>query len=95
MNDIESKRVKVMNLIAEYTGGRSYKAHKYSLYNSDRPSVDYGNNDIVWKRRAETTPHKTYVDLRSLIQKNPDEKSTSISFFSKRKCRLRILRPLF
>ena len=81
MNDIESKRVKVMNLIAEYTGGKSYKAHKYSLDNSDRPSVDYGNNDIVWKRRAETTPHKTYVDLRSLSQTLAAKDDQILSYF--------------
>jgi len=60
---------KVMNILAEVTGGKSYKAHKYGLDHANRPSVDYGDSEIVWKRRAETTPHKTYVDL-SLISKN-------------------------
>lgn len=30
MSDSKPKRVKVMNIIAEATGGKSYKAHKYT-----------------------------------------------------------------
>lgn len=65
----KSKHDKVMNILAEVTGGKSYKAHKYGLDNADRPSVDYGDSEIIWKRRAETTPHKTYVDLSALGKK--------------------------
>ena len=39
------KHEKVMNILAKETGGKSYKAHKYSLDNSERPSVDYGNSE--------------------------------------------------
>lgn len=57
-----------MNILAEVTGGKSYKAHKYGLDYLDRPSVDYGDSEIIWKRRAETTPYKTYVDLSVLCK---------------------------
>lgn len=60
------KHEKVMTLLAEITGGKSYKAHKYGLDNAARPTIDYGNSEIIWKRRAETSPQKTYVDLTPL-----------------------------
>jgi hypothetical protein len=63
------KHEKVMSIMAEVTGGKSYKAHKYGLDHVDRPSVDYGDSEIIWKRRAETTPYKTYVDV-SRLSKN-------------------------
>ena len=62
-------RVKVMDVLAEVTGGISYKAHKYGLDHADRPSVDYGDSEIVWKRRAETTQHRTYVDLEVYLSR--------------------------
>jgi len=58
-----------MDVLAEVTGGISYKAHKYGLDHADRPSVDYGDSEIVWKRRAETTQHRTYVDLEVYLSR--------------------------
>jgi len=81
MSDNGAKRVKVMDLIAEATCGKSYKAHKYSLDNSDRPSVDYGSSEIVWKRRAETTPHKTYIDLTALCHTLSARDDQILSYF--------------
>lgn len=66
--DAKSKHDKVMNMLAKITDGKSYKAHKYSLDHAARPSVDYGDNEIVWKRRAETILYKTYVDLSSRLR---------------------------
>lgn len=63
------KHTKVMNILAEATGGKSYKAHKYELDHAERPSIEYGNSEIVWKRRAETIQHKTYVDLTTECKK--------------------------
>lgn len=77
--DANPKRDKIMNILAEVTGGKSYKAHKYALDHAARPSVDYGNSEIIWKRRAETTSHVTYVDL-TLLTKNltsPDDQILS------------------
>jgi len=81
MSNDKPKRIKVMNIIAEATGGKSYKAHKYNLDNSDRPSVDYGNSEIIWKRRAETTAHKTYVDLTSLSKRLAASDDQILSYF--------------
>jgi len=72
---------KVMNLLADVTGGTSYKAHKYALDHSERPSVDYGSSEIVWKRRAETTLHKTYVDLSDRCQKLAGQDDQILSYF--------------
>ena len=75
------KQGKVINILAEITGGRSYKAHKYSLDHIDRPSVDYSDNEIVWKRRAETAHHKTYIDLSKLCKELSSRDSQILSYF--------------
>lgn len=46
------KHNKVMNILAEVTGGKSYKAHKYGLDQADRPSVDYGDSEIVVEAKS-------------------------------------------
>ena len=75
------KHDKVMNILAEVTGGKSYKAHKYGLDHADRPSVDYGDSEIIWKRRAETTQHRTYVDLSGLRKKLASRDDQILSYF--------------
>jgi len=77
----KTMRKKVMNILAEETGGKSYKAHKYVLDHSDRPSVDYGDSEIIWKRRAETTQHKTYVDLSVLCKTLASHDDQILSYF--------------
>ena len=72
---------KVMNLLAEVTGGKSYKAHKYGLDNAERPTVDYGGSEIIWKRRAETTAFKTYIDLSALCKKLASRSDQILSYF--------------
>jgi hypothetical protein len=52
------KRKKITKILEEETGGKSYRAHKYSLDN-DRPHLNYGETDdktFVWKKRGETDP---------------------------------------
>ncbi|MCK9558278.1 MAG: hypothetical protein M0R50_09600 [Candidatus Cloacimonetes bacterium] len=70
-----------MNIIAEATGGKSYKAHKYGLDHTERPSVDYGNSEIRWKRRAETTEHRTYVNLSGYSKKLASLDDQILSYF--------------
>ena len=53
----------VMQVLAEKTGGKSYKAHKYGLDHANRPFIDYGEYDIVWEKSAETIPNRNYVSL--------------------------------
>lgn len=65
----KTKRNKVMDILEDVTGGKSYKAHKYGLDHAERPSIDYGENDNVWKKTAETTRHRTYIDLSDLCKK--------------------------
>ncbi|MEG1567720.1 MAG: hypothetical protein RR347_08555, partial [Anaerovoracaceae bacterium] len=48
------------------TGGKSYKAHKYGLDHAERPFIDYGEDSIVWKKTAETYPHRKYIPLEEL-----------------------------
>ena len=45
---------KIMSILAEATGGKSYKAHKYGIDHADRPFIDYGEDSIIWKKMAET-----------------------------------------
>lgn len=44
-----------MQMLAEETGGRSYKAHKYGLDHAERPFIDYSEDTIVWEKTAETS----------------------------------------
>ena len=57
---------KIMPILAQATGGKSYKAHKYSLEHAEIPYIDYGEDTIVWERTAETEPKKNYVPLYDL-----------------------------
>lgn len=58
---------KITQILAEETGGKSYKAHKYSL-DSDRSVLEYNETEdrtFVWKKRGET---ETFTDNRSLVE---------------------------
>jgi hypothetical protein len=57
-----------MKILEHETGGRSYKSHKYSLDESERSAVEYGEvgATIQWKRRGETKEIKSYVPLYDL-----------------------------
>ena len=54
---------RVMKILADETGGKSYKAHKYGLDNAERPFIDYSEDSIIWERTAETVAHRSYVNL--------------------------------
>ena len=54
---------KIMEILADVTGGKSYKAHKYGLDHAERPFIDYGEDSIVWQKTAETDHIRHYVDL--------------------------------
>jgi hypothetical protein len=71
-----------MNIIAEVTEGKSYKAYKYSLDGADRPSVDYEDDRMIqWEKTAETVPHKSYIDLRKLCKQLISQEDQILSFF--------------
>lgn len=63
-----NKRKKITQILAEETGGKSYKAHKYSL-DSERSFLDYNESEdytFVWKKRGETDPPSSYKSLEEL-----------------------------
>jgi len=65
----DKKANKICEILRIETGSsRSYKAHKHSLDNAERPTIDYGNSEIVWKKRAESLFHTNHVDLRGKCQ---------------------------
>lgn len=66
MNTIKHSRI--MEILERETGGHSYKSHKYSLDDSERSPVEYGEagKSIQWKRRGETKDIRTYVSLAEL-----------------------------
>jgi hypothetical protein len=61
MSETTSKPSRIMDILAHETGGKSYKSHKYSLDESERSSVEYGevNNSVHWQRRGETKQYET------------------------------------
>jgi hypothetical protein len=75
---------KVMNIIEAATGGDSYKSHKYSLDQYVPPSIDYGEDDsktLQWKKTAETSPNKTYVDLTPLCKRLAQTQDQILAYF--------------
>ena len=58
---------KVIQVLAEETGGRSYKAHKYGLDHAERPVIDYSEDSVVWEKIAETSLNlPKYIPLEKL-----------------------------
>jgi len=76
-----NSHAKIRDILTQETGGKSYKAHKYSLDNVERPTIDYENNQIVWKRTAETTRHTKYVDLRTDCKRVVEHGDQILSYF--------------
>jgi hypothetical protein len=62
---------KVMNILAGETGGKSYKAHKYSLNNVARSSIDYDEEKTIqWKEKAETETYREHIGMIKINVKN-------------------------
>ncbi len=73
---------KLMTILANFTGGTSYKAHKYGLDNAERPFIDYGEDSIIWKRTAETEKkNKKYIPLKDLGLKLADRGEQLLTYF--------------
>lgn len=73
---------KIMSILAEATGGKSYKAHKYGLDHADRPFIDYGEDSIIWKKTAETNKsNRKYVPLEKLSKNYLQEKNSCLHTF--------------
>ena len=65
-NFLPKKRL--MNIMEEMTGGKSYKSHKYCLDEIQDTSLEYGDlgPGMQWKKVGETRPAKKYVPLFDL-----------------------------
>ena len=63
-----TKPRRIMDILERETSGHSYKSHKYSLDETERSALEYGEADanFQWKRRGETREIKTYVPLYDL-----------------------------
>ena len=73
---------KIMSILAEATGGKSYKAHKYGLDHADRPFIDYGEDSIIWKKTAETNKsNRKYVPLEKLSKKLSAREEQLLTYF--------------
>ena len=72
---------KIMPLLANITGGKSYKAHKYGLDHAERPYIDYGEDNVVWQETAETTPHRKYVSLERERKKVAESGEQLLTYF--------------
>ena len=77
------KRKKITQIIAEETGGKSYKAHKYSL-DSERSVLEYNEAEdktFVWKKRGETDPPPTYKSLAELVRFFAERDEQVLTYF--------------
>ena len=71
-----------MSVLAEITGGKSYKAYKYGLDNVERPFIDYGEDNIIWKKSGETEKNiKKYVPLENLSKKLSQRNDQLLTYF--------------
>ena len=70
-----------METLARETGGKSYKAHKYSLDYAERPQIDYGDKEIIWRKAAETVKHRKNVDLSMMCQRIAERDNQILSYF--------------
>lgn len=63
-------RKRITEILEAETGGKSYKAHKYSLDAADHPNPDYGDVDkaLEWNEYGETKHGKHYIDLTNQSQ---------------------------
>ncbi len=78
-----SKRKKLTKIIEEETGGKSYKAHKYSL-DSDRTILEYASHEdstFIWKKRGETEPLASYKNLKALSVKLAERDEQCLTYF--------------
>lgn len=77
----DSKKT-VMQVLADETGGKSYKAHKYGLDHAERPFIDYSEDTIIWEKTAETDRTiKNYVPLEELAHKLSMRNEQYLTYF--------------
>lgn len=75
--------VRIMEIIAKETNGKSYNTEKYSFDTIGMPSFDYdddGNKIMKWQTSGETIRHKKSIPLADYA-KNLKNQSPVISYF--------------
>jgi hypothetical protein len=72
---------RLMQILSEADGGKSYKAHKYGLDHAERPYIDYGDETIIWRKTAETVQHRTYVPLDTLMRQLVGREEQLLTYF--------------
>lgn len=82
-SDNSNKRKNITQILAEETGGKSYKAHKYSL-DSERSTLEYNETEgrtFVWKKAGETEPPNTYKSLKFLAKMLAERDEQVLTYF--------------
>ena len=72
---------RIMSSLASLTGGKSYKAFKYGLDHADRPSVDYDENQIIWKEYGETEHLTQYFPLEKRAKELLETHENILTYF--------------
>jgi hypothetical protein len=74
---------RITEILATETGGKSYKAHKYSLDSTDHPAPSYGDIDteFEWNEYGETKHIKQPIDLAALSRSLPTGNEQLLTYF--------------
>ena len=83
MVDAIKKPSRIMAILERETGGKSYKSFKYSLDESDRSAIEYGEAEqsLQWSRRGETKLYTAPVDLTLLSKDIARSDDQLLTFF--------------
>ena len=74
--------MKICDILLDKAGGsKSYKGHKFSLDATERPKIDYGDSDVVWKKMAESTHYTKHRNLENLYEKISKNPQQILSYF--------------
>ena len=74
---------RIMSIFERETGGKSYKSFKYSLDESDRSAIEYGEAEqsLQWSRRGETKLYTAPIDLTLLSKDVARDNDQLLTFF--------------
>jgi len=83
MAENHKKPNRIMAILEHETGGKSYKSFKYSLDDSDRSAIEYGETEktMQWARRGETKLYTTSIDLASLSKDITRSEDQLLTYF--------------
>jgi hypothetical protein len=73
--------LKICEILEKETSSKSYKAHKYSLDATERPTIDYGSTEIVWKKMAESKQYTKHRNLKNLCGEVAKRNDQILTYF--------------